>query len=376
MPHEKQATHHETLTNHYDRLVASGQISNDDAQRHVLGHLQALLPQLRDGAPPKLGLIGRLLGKTAPESAQSLYIWGNVGRGKSMLMNLFFDNAPLKQKKRVQFHAFMQDAHRRLHELRKQQGYKGDPVATLAKEIAASTRLLCFDELQATDVTDASVIQRIFTGLFAQGVVIVSTSNHPPASLYTGGVQRERFAKLIALIHEKMQVMALSSNSDYRMNQIRSLQKRYFTPLGADAEAFIENVLDHLTSDTTPTQDMLSVQGRNTPFTIYNQSIGRFSFAQLCAQNLGAGDYLALARRLDTVILTDIPALASEQRNEAKRFVTLIDALYEHKVKLIVTAAVPPESIYTDGDGSFEFHRTVSRLAEMQSDKYVQAKEL
>ncbi len=373
MPPEKQVFAADSLQSRYDQLVAGGSICNDEAQRLVLQQLQRVSDSLTDAAPEgAASLLRRLFGKPASVQPRSLYIWGNVGRGKSMLMNLFFDNVPINRKRRVHFHAFMQEAHRRLHELRSQTNYEGDPVATFAREIAANTRLLCFDELQATDVVDASVIQRIFTGLFEQDVVIVSTSNHPPASLYTGGVQRERFAKLIALIDEKMDVMALSSSHDYRMTQIKSLQKRYVWPLGAEANAFLADVIDRLTQGIPPQQDMLAVQGRTTQFTLYNQSIGRFSFAELCHANMGPADYLAIAKRLDTVILTDIPALAAEQRNEAKRFITLIDALYEHRVKLICTAAVPPEAIYAQGDGSFEFQRTVSRLAEMQSDPYVQ----
>jgi len=365
-----QANPASPLLSRYTQLVQRGDIKHDEAQLQVLVRLEALLAQL--ATPARAGLLSRLLGRK-PEAATSLYVWGNVGRGKSMLMNLFFDAAPTPDKKRVHFHAFMQQVHKRLHELRRQQGYKGDPIAELVRETAAATRLLCFDELQAADVTDASVIYRIFMGLLNEGVVIVSTSNHPPASLYTGGVQRERFAKLTALIEKNMQVLALSSAQDYRMSRIQSLERRYFSPLGQEADAFIATSIARITDSAGPRRGQLSVQGRTIHFTLYDQTVGQFTFAELCQANLGPADYLALASRLETLILTGIPAMTPEQRNEAKRFVTLIDALYEHKVKLIATAEAPPEALYTDGDGSFEFHRTASRLAEMQSDDYAVA---
>jgi len=357
----------------YDELVQNGHIKDDAAQREILHALEALLLQLsRSRTPQKPGFFSRWLKKAETDAPlRGLYIWGNVGRGKSMLVDLFFAHVPLVQKRRVHFHAFMQEVHARIHHLRNDSRYNGDPVAVLAQQLAGETALLCFDELQATDVADATLLYRLFQGLFDGGVTIVSTSNHPPATLYTGGVQRERFTKFITLITEKMQVMALSSPADYRHMQLKSLHKVYHFPL-ADAEAFITDVLEHVCANTTPKEDMLSVQGRVTPFMRYNHSIGRFSFAELCESALGPADYIAISKRLDTVILTEIPKLPPEKRNEAKRFVTLIDSLYEHKVKLICTAEVPPEAIYGEGDGDFEFKRTVSRLAEMQSAHYLE----
>ncbi len=357
------------LEKRYDALVAAGTITDDKAQREVLAALEALLARVE--APNTHGLLGKLFGK-APQTHRGLYIWGNVGRGKSMLMDLFFEQAEGISKRRVHFHAFMQEVHKRIHQIRNQSGYAGDPVAELAKKIASENTLLCFDELQATDPADASLLHRFFTGLFEHGAVVVSTSNHPPVSLYTGVVQRERFAKFITLLEGNMQVIALSSASDYRRRQIKSMQKLYFYPLGAEANAFVDGVVSQLDGGNAAAKGSIEVQGRTTRFTLYHHTIGRFSFKELCSTNLGPADYLALADRLDTVILTDIPTLSPEQRNEAKRFVTLIDALYEHKVKLICTAAAAPEALYSDGDGSFEFQRTGSRLAEMQSEKYLQ----
>jgi len=350
----------ESIQAHYERLVAQGSIKNDAAQREVLAALAALQTQL---TKPKQGLF-----KKSAKPVRGLYIWGNVGRGKSMLMDLFFEHVPVTKKRRVHFHAFMQEVHTRIHRLRQEK--QTDPVAVLAGQLANETALLCFDELQANDVADATLLYRLFSGLFDAGVVIVSTSNHPPATLYTGGVQRERFAKFIALIEKRMEVMGLSSPEDYRQMQMKALQKVYFYPLGPGADVFIDNILKRLGA-ANARQDTLAVQGRLTPFTLYNDAIGRFTFHQICETALGPADYLALVKRLDTVILTDIPKLTPEKRNEAKRFVTLIDALYENKIKLIATAAAAPENLYPEGDGAPEFKRTASRLAEMQSEKYL-----
>lgn len=353
------------LLRQYRQRVERGEIQDDAAQREILAVLQRLCDAL--GVAPQGGLLSRLFGKAAP-APRGCYIWGNVGRGKSMLMDLFFAQAPVEKKRRIHFHAFMQEMHGRMHALR-QQGR--DPVTTLAAELAQETRLLCFDELQATDPADATVLLRLFTGLFAAGVVVVSTSNRPPESLYTGDVQAERFTPFIALIEERMQVLALSSATDYRHAQRASMKRVFFHPLGKEADAFVAQSIHHLCGEARPRRDEFVVQGRHLPFTLYAPDIGVFSFRELCAQALGPADYLAIAKRLDTVVLTGIPRLTPEMRNEAKRFVTLIDALYEQKVLLIATAAAAPEQLYTEGHGSFEFARTVSRLAEMQSEKYI-----
>lgn len=356
----------------YEARVNEGLIKDDEAQRNVIRYLERTLSHLRDSS----GAFHKFFGLgLPPENKTNLYIWGHVGRGKSMLMDLFFDAAPTPTKRRVHFHAFMQEVHGRLHFYRQNSGRNSsgaDPVVVLARDIAKETSLLCFDELQATDVADATLLYRLFEGLFAAGVTIISTSNHPPASLYTGGIQRERFTKFITLLKDKMEVVSLSSPADYRYMQLRSLQKVYHPALGETADAFIEQVLEHLNAGSEPIYDMLVVQGRSLSFLAYPGKIGRFTFRELCEQPLGAADYLALANRLDTVILTDIPILTAEKRNEAKRFVTLIDTLYERKIKLICTAAAPPEQLYVEGDGSFEFARTVSRLVEMQSANYLE----
>jgi cell division protein ZapE len=373
-PATPQTTPQSALLSAYEMRIAQRGLHDDAAQRAVLASLELLRDQLGNTNEEEPSLIKKWFGKEKSETAQQgLYIWGNVGRGKSMLMDLFYENTPLPAKRRVHFHAFMQEVHSRIHRLRKSREHSqsgADPVIILGRQIAAETRLLCFDELQATDVADATLLFRLFNTLFEQGVVIVSTSNHPPASLYTGGIQKERFNQFIALIEEHMQVVSLSSPHDYRHMQVRGIDQRYFHPLGAAANEFIKDAIQRLCTNPSPAKETLAVHGRDINFACYDGSVGRFTFKELCETPLGAADYLAIAQRCDTIILTDIPKLTPEKRNEAKRFVTLIDALYEHKVDLLCTAAAEPEALYTDGDGAFEFKRTVSRLAEMQSKNW------
>lgn len=361
----KKQAHTPILHERYEQLIREG-LRDDAGQRTVVAELDVLVAALSGGKKGLLSIFGK-----APSVPHGLYIWGNVGRGKSMLMDMFFTAAPVAKKRRVHFHAFMQEVHARIHVLRQREA--GDPVAIIAREMADEYRLLCFDELQATDVADASLLFRLFEGLFAQQVVVVSTSNHPPATLYTGGVQRERFDKFIALLNTNMKVVALSSPADYRHLQLKDMRQTYFHPLGREADRFVAQTLERICPGHRPKRETLNVHGRELTFDLYDDSIGRFTFAQLCESALGPADYLTLAQRLDTLILTGIPALPPEKRNEAKRFVTLVDALYEANVKLIATAETEPAGIYGQGDGSFEFHRTVSRLAEMQSTKYLEA---
>lgn len=360
------------LEDSYNALVIKGNIIDDPEQRRVVLRLGALIGQL--GGPGRQRGIGRFFRAAAKAPAiKGIYIWGSVGRGKSMLMDLFFEHAPVEKKRRVHFHAFMQEVHARIHQFRQSHALNktgADPVMALAHEIAEGTSLLCFDELQATDVTDATLLFRLFDYLFEHGVMVVSTSNHPPKSLYTGGVQAERFEKFIALIESHMEVLPLQSEQDYRYVQGLTDERLYCYPLGFGADRFIEQWIRNHCRNPHPAKASLTVLGRHLPFLLYDGQIGRFTFAELCQEALGPADFLAIARQLRVLILTDIPRLSPEKRNEAKRFVTLIDALYEHKVKLVATAETRPEAIYTDGDGAFEFQRTVSRLIEMQSEKW------
>lgn len=361
------------LTSHYEKLVSAGKITDDAAQREVLASLQAVLDKLADGK--KSGFLFSSRKKTV---GFGLYIWGNVGRGKSMLMDLFFSACPEGKKRRIHFHAFMQEVHSRIHKIRK--NTSGDPVAKLAAEIAKETRVLCFDELQATDVADASLLHRLFEGIFAGGVCVVSTSNRPPEELYTGGVQAERFNDFIVLLKGKMQAAALSSMEDYRYKQGENAAHTYHFPLGDGAEEFIRQALTRfgVGAAVNPLMETIIVHGREVQARYYeaknykvkDSKIGLFSFDELCKAALGAADYLKIAQLYPVIFLTDVPKLTPEQRNEAKRFVTLIDVLYEQKTRLIITAQTAPEHIYEHGDGAFEFARTVSRLTEMGSASF------
>lgn len=335
----------------YDALVAEGRIAADAAQEAVAERLEALAGELAG----KKRLLTR---RTAPKG---LYIWGDVGRGKSMLMDLFFTSAPLEAKRRVHFHAFMQEVHTAIHRIRAKK--TGDPVAVLVAELAAATRLLCFDELQATDVADATLLFRLFEGLTDAGVVIVATSNRPPREVYQGGVQAERFAKFIALIDERMEPLSLMGDQDYRRAQAGAPRKAYFTGEGADER--LREAVGRLAEGETAKRTALTVQGRRIWVNAYGGKVATSTFPELCWQPLGAADYLALAQAFPALALFGVPLLSPEKRNEAKRFVTLVDTLYEHKVKLLMSAAAEPDALYPEGDGSFEFRRTASRLAEM-----------
>lgn len=360
---KKQVPPAMSLENAYNALIADGRIKDDAAQRQAIAHLQALSDTL--GAQ-STSLLRKL--KRARSPIRGLYIWGNVGRGKSMLMDLFYTQINVTHKRRIHFHAFMQEIHARMHQFRQEQR---DPVASLIEALSQEVRLLCFDELQATDVTDASLLFRLFSGLFASGVTIVSTSNHPPSSLYTGGVQRERFNKFIHLIEEQMKILPLTSPHDYRKEQVQSLKQMYFYPLNAATDAGMADLIARLSDSATPARETLTIQGRAITLTRCNEDTALASFPELCAKPLGAADYLAIAQRFGALILTDIPRLTPENRNEAKRFVTLIDVLYEQKTQLICSAEVPADQLYVEGDGAFEFGRTVSRLTEMSSTRYL-----
>lgn len=354
----------------YFSLVDADRVMEDRAQIEVLEYLQRLHEQLLEESAPKSPLT--LLTGKRKNALAGIYIWGSVGRGKSMLMDLFFQTAPVKKKRRIHFHSFMQEIHARLHQIRQTRGRKGgDPVQLLLKDLTQEVELLCFDELQATDVADASLLHRLFEGLFEANVTIVSTSNHPPETLYTGGVQRERFNKLINLLKAKMQVVSLTSPTDYRTQQLKALTKVFCYPLGKDADRFVDQVVANMAPHLHPAPYTFHIQGRDLVVQSYSESIGRADFTELCGRAHGVADYLVLAEQYDVFILTNIPCLTPEQRNEAKRFVLLVDTFYEHKVKLICTADCPPDKLYPEGDGSFEFRRTVSRLMEMQSAAYL-----
>jgi cell division protein ZapE len=301
-------------------------------------------------------------------------MWGGVGRGKSMLMDLFHDCLNLPAKRRVHFHEFMIEVHARIRVERAKE--LGDPIAPVATAIAAEFKALNFDEMVVNNSADAMIMSRLFTALIGAGVVIVTTSNRAPSALYKDGLNREHFLPFIALIEQRLDVLPLNGPTDYRMERLSGV-KTWHTPNGPDATAAVREAFFRMTdyppedSAHVPTAELDLGGGRGLHVPKSLKGVAVFSFKRLCAEARGASDYLAVARKYHTVFLVGIPQLGPENRNEAARFVTLIDALYEHKVKLIATAAADPAGLYESGDGRFEFDRTVSRLTEMQSQEYL-----
>ncbi|MBN2629966.1 MAG: AFG1 family ATPase [Rhodobacteraceae bacterium] len=351
----------QTLTELYEARVADGSLRPDPGQHAVLPALEDLRRWLEDHATRRTGLFAGMFAKPLMPP-KGLYLWGGVGRGKSMLMDLFAEATAIPQKRRVHFHAFMQDIHRGLHAARKTG--VDDPLAPVAEAVIKDTRLLAFDEMQITDITDAMIVGRLFEKLFAAGVVIVTTSNRPPEDLYKTGLNRALFLPFIAMLRERMQVCELESPTDFRQHRLAGAQV-YFHPAGK-AHGEITAIWKDLTGGAPSAPLKLPVNGRTIDIPSYANGIGRATFWDFCARPLGPADFLAIAAALRVLILEDIPQLSASNYNEAKRFVTLIDALYEARVRLICTAADEPERLYIEGTGSFEFERTASRLREMQ----------
>jgi cell division protein ZapE len=358
------------LKRQYNNLVTQGQLQYEENQIIALGQLQALLDNICSTTVHDQKSILHKLLSPRPDICQSLYIFGNVGRGKSMLMDLFFDACPISKKKRVHFHAFMQEVHTFIHQWRQQNNT--DAILALAKHIRKSELLLCFDEFHVSDIADAMILSRLFNSLFELGIVVVITSNCHPNQLYHGGLQRDLFLPFIGLLQEKTDVIELIAKQDYRLSHLHTLKSTYHYPLDEHAEKFIRQSFNEFTHFAPLKSGTLDVLGRKVTLSAIHGNVALTSFNELCMQALGPADYLEIGNRFDVLILSNIPKLSSEKCNEAKRFVTLIDALYEHKVKLICTAEVPAIELYTDGEGSFEFERTVSRLIDMQSENYLQ----
>jgi cell division protein ZapE len=350
------------MLNAYRAAIAENSLKADAAQAAAAEKLEALAQALADYRPG-FSLFGR---KLAPKG---LYIWGDVGRGKSMLMDLFFDSAPIAPKMRVHFNAFMMEVHGRIHEERQRAG-SSDPIPVVARGIAQKARLLCFDEFQVTDVADAMILGRLFEQFFALGVVIVATSNTPPDRLYEGGVNRQLFLPFIAEIQQQLEVVELNGATDYRLQRIAGWNV-YLTPLSPEADAAMDAAWVRLTGGAAAKPMTLMVLGRTLPVQAAARGVARFSFAQLCEKPLAAPDYLELARHFHTMLIDHIPVMGENMANVARRFVVLIDTLYDEGVKLICSAAAPPDALYPGGTGSGAFRRTASRLAEMGSEDYL-----
>ena len=346
----------------YDTRVAEGLLRPDPVQRAALLRLEALRERLEARPAPRTGLLARFRKAEPLEGKQGLYLWGGVGRGKSMLMDLFYSHAPTTRKRRVHFHAFMQEVQAALHEARKTA--VDDAIKPVAEDIARDLHLLCFDEMQITDIADAMIVGRLFERLFAAGVVVVTTSNRHPSELYKDGLNRQLFLPFIALLEDRLEVDRLDAMTDYRQDRLAG-ERVYFSPLGATATAAIDAIWRDLTGGREE-ELRLEVKGREVHLPRYWAGMARASFWDLCGQPLGPADYLALVGAVKVLVLEGIPRLDSGKFNEAKRFVTLIDALYEGHVRLICSAADVPERLYLEGAGSFEFERTASRLREMQ----------
>ncbi|MBV7260187.1 cell division protein ZapE [Erythrobacter crassostreae] len=356
----------------YEQLIASGELRSDPDQRRCAARLDALQKEMEAQRPG--GLLGQLFGRKQAQS-KGVYMWGGVGRGKSMLMDLFHETLSLDAKRRAHFHAFMQEVHLEMREARK--SVSGDPIPKVAEILGENIRCLAFDEMVVNNSADAMIMSRLFTQLIhEQNVTIVTTSNRPPGDLYKDGLNREHFLPFIDLIEGELDVVGLNGPTDYRLDRIGGLAT-WHTPLGDASTDKVREVFFRLTdfapedAEHVPTEELAVGANRTLHVPKSLKGVGVFSFKRLCEEARGAPDYLAIARRFHTVIIVGIPEMGPEMRNEAARFVTLIDALYEHRVKLFATAAARPDALYSAGDGSFEFERTASRLNEMQSDEYM-----
>lgn len=360
-------------------LTASGELKADAAQLGVAAHLDRILSDLKLRKPAKKkSALGWMFARkaAASPSVKGLYVHGSVGRGKTMLMDMFFQMAPVEKKRRCHFHEFMADVHNRVHahrqKLKNGETKQADPIPPVAAQLLAEAELLCFDEFTVTDIADAMILARLFTELFANGCTLVTTSNVVPDNLYKDGLNRGLFLPFIDLLKQNVEVVSLDSPIDYRMEKVKSLPV-YVTPLDGAADQAMDMAWHHLTAGQVVAPVEIEMKGRSVLVPRAAGRVARFTFRDLCEKPLGASDFLAIADRFDTVFIDHIPLLSADRRNETKRFIILIDALYDHTVRLFASAAAMPEDLLGTRKGTegFEFDRTASRLFEMRSADYL-----
>jgi cell division protein ZapE len=365
-----------TVAERYTAMAEAGELAFDPEQAALAGRLTRLSVELVNRRmAEKQSHLGWLFAKRhKTEPLKGLYVWGEVGRGKTMLVDLFFESAEMKRKRRTHFTDFMADVHARVHDWRsklKNGEVKGDdPIRPVADAIAAEARLLCLDEFHVDDITDAMILGRLFTRLFDRGLVLVTTSNVAPNDLYKDGLNRALFLPFLTLLEERVDIVRLSTGSDYRLGRLRD-DEVYFSPADEAARRAMNLAWRHLTGTDRGKPSSIEVLGRKVAVPERCRDVARFSFEDLCEAPLGANDYLKIASTFHTVFLDGVPVLKPEQRNEARRFVLLIDTLYDHKVKLVISADTEPDELYTSGDSAQEFKRTASRLYEMRSQDYL-----
>jgi cell division protein ZapE len=367
----------------YRARVAAGKLAADPAQARAAEVLQDLWRRTRGydphpEEPERGGFFGRFLRRkpVAPEEAPSgtpmgLYLVGEVGRGKSMLMDLFFDCAEVRRKQRLHFHQFMQDVHRRIHAWKARHGDTSDPIPPLADAVAEEAALLCFDEFQVHDIADAMILGRLFQALFARGTVVVATSNTAPDDLFKGRPGRDAFLPFIGLINRRLDVLVLDAARDYRRDRIRAMPT-WHVPADARAEAALDRAFLELTGEAHGEPMRLTLLGRALDVPQAARGVARFDFDALCGKPLGPADYLAVATHFHTLLIDAVPRLGPDNSDKARRFITLVDALYEHRVKLVASAAATPDQLYERGENAAMFARTASRLNEMQSKDWLE----
>jgi cell division protein ZapE len=364
----------------YRARVAAGVLAADSSQGMAIERLQDLWVKLRGYNPDphpaaRAGLFSRFLRRKPTEGADEvrphgLYLVGEVGRGKSMLMDLFFAAADVSRKRRLHFHQFMQESHKRIHAWRKANPNEADPIPPLADMIAAEAALLCFDEFQVNDIADAMILGRLFQALFDRAVVVVTTSNTLPDDLFKGQPGRDAFLPFIGLIKQNLDMLVMESGRDFRRARLRGMPT-WHVPADGRAERALDAAFSELTGRAAPKSATLTVTGRAVIVPIAANGVARFDFETLCGQPLGAGDYLALATHFHALVLDGIPRLSPDNYDKARRFIVLIDALYDHRVKLVASADAWPDQLYQRGEGAKAFERTASRLEEMQSQDYL-----